>query len=123
MRLPAIGSKWLLENISAVAPKSRPALASYADIGCSVKYIRCMAKSLPNRRHGAVPASPDRDEVTSATAHGQPRRSGVGFDQCLDFSQTRPHTLRPLAAQIDHQAVHAQFGVFVHGLDWHRERR
>src|SRR5262245_38328007 len=51
-RLPATGSKCRFENISAVAPNFRPSSAGYVDIGCSVKYMRCMDDP-PSGRDGA----------------------------------------------------------------------
>ena len=50
--------------------------------------------------------------LATSPRSGHRHRSGVRLYQCLDFCESRPHTLRPLAAQIDHQTVHAQFGVF-----------
>src|SRR5271169_4099961 len=61
--------------------------------------------------------------LATSPRSGHRHRSGVRLYQCLDFCESRPHTVRPLAAQIDHQAVHAQFGVFGHSLDWHRDWR
>src|SRR5436190_1910990 len=92
----------------AVAPKSLPAATGYADIGCSVKYMRCMLVSCSESGPEARPASRSGGEfadelrerfgllhvheVASLLHHGEP---AAGQGPCVRLAAHERHNPGP----------------------------